>query len=430
MGVVNSRLSNRALRRLKAVPHAHDVKLSAPEKVVEMSDARQDAPQATPPTYVHLARAATRMFQPDELERLVPRTRGGPRLSEVNGAGAAGLDPLAATEAIAYDFLAKGGKYYRPFITLAAYDALTGGHCTQPTSSDQTRTRITDVVRRTAMSIESFHKASLVHDDIQDNDEFRYGQPTLHNQHGVPTAINVGDYLIGMGYRLISCDTDVVGASAAADMLKMMADAHTRLSEGQGAELVWRDSRNKRLTPAEALKIYALKTAPAFEAALYCGLRLAGPMDNYAEPVARLARHLGIGFQILNDLQDWRGDDFNKLTLGGDVLGGRPTVLWALALEGLESEERRELEHLVATGEATPAVFAQIRNLFEQAGAFTKALVLVEEHRREAQEVADSLSPMALRQLAHHLIATVLEPPAATARPRRPLAAPAPVHAR
>jgi geranylgeranyl pyrophosphate synthase len=365
------------------------------------------------------------MFHPDELERLVPRTRGGPRLSEVNGAGAGGLDPLAATEAIAYDFLAKGGKYSRPFITLAAYDALTGGLCAQSNGGDLVRSRITDVVRRTAMSIESFHKASLVHDDIQDGDEFRYGQPTLHNQHGVPTAINVGDYLIGMGYRLISRDIDEVGADAAADILTKMADAHTRLSEGQGAELVWRDSRDKRLTPAEALKIYALKTAPAFEAALYCGLRLAGPTDQYAEPVARLAKHLGVGFQILNDLQDWRGDDFNKLTLGGDVLGGRPTVLWALALEGLESDERRELEQLVATGEATPAVFAQIRNLFGQAGAFTKALALVDEHRREAERVANNLSPEALRHLAHHLIATVLEQPVATARPRRPLAVPA-----
>ena len=100
---------------------------------------------ATPPTYPHLLRAARRMFQPDELERLVPRTRGGPRLAEVNGAGAAGLDPIAATEAIAYDFLAKGGKYSRPFITLAAYDALTGGHCTQPDGADQVARRLTDV---------------------------------------------------------------------------------------------------------------------------------------------------------------------------------------------------------------------------------------------------------------------------------------------
>src|SRR3954453_995029 len=144
--------------------------------VDEMSDARQEAPKATSPTYVHLARAATRMFHPDELERLVPRTRGGPRLAEVNGAGASALDPLAATEVIAYDFLAKGGKYSRPFITLAAYDALTGGHCSQVDGAEHLRNRLHDAVRRAAISIESFHKASLVHDDIQDGDEFRYGQ--------------------------------------------------------------------------------------------------------------------------------------------------------------------------------------------------------------------------------------------------------------
>jgi geranylgeranyl pyrophosphate synthase len=387
----------------------------------KVTDVRQDATT----TYVHLLRAARRLFQPDELERLIPRTRGGPRLAEVNGAGASALDPLAATEVIAYDFLAKGGKYSRPFITLAAYDALTGGHCSQVDGAEHLRNRLHDAVRRAAISIESFHKASLVHDDIQDGDEYRYGQPTLHNQHGIPTAINVGDYLIGMGYRLIGRDIDQVGADTAADILNKLADAHMKLSEGQGAELVWRDSRDKRLSSAEALKIYALKTAPAFEAALYCGARLAGPTEEYDVSITDLAKHLGIGFQILNDLQDWRGDDFNKLTLGGDVLGGRPTVLWALALEGLQQDDKRELEQLVAAGEATPAVFAQIRNLFEQADVFKKALVLVEQHRSEAQKVADSLMPDAFRRLAHHLIATVLEHPVATARPRRPLAVPA-----
>ena len=133
--------------------------------------------------------------------------------------------------------------------------------------------QLSDMVRRAAISIESFHKASLVHDDIQDSDEFRYGRPTLHIAHGVPTAINVGDFLIGLGYRLVSRDTEALGAAAAADILNKLADAHTKLSEGQGAELVWRDSRDKRLSPNEALKIYALKTAPAFEAAMYCGLR-------------------------------------------------------------------------------------------------------------------------------------------------------------
>jgi geranylgeranyl pyrophosphate synthase len=396
-----------------------------------MTAVRQDAPSPITPTYAHLLRAARCMFQPDELERLVPRMRGGPRLADVNGQGTAVLDPIAATEAIAYDFLAKGGKYSRPFITLAAYDALTGGHCTQSDGSQHVGGRFNDVVRRAAVSIESFHKASLVHDDIQDDDAFRYGQPTLHVAHGVPTAINVGDYLIGLGYRLVSRDISEMGADAAADILNKLADAHTKLSEGQGAELVWRDSRDKRLSPEDALKIYALKTAPAFEAALYCGLRLAGPAKHYAEPAAHLARHLGIAFQILNDLQDWKGDNFNKLTLGGDVMGGRPTILWALALEGLQDDERRELERLVAEGAATPAVFAAIRGLFQHAGVFEKALKLVAEHRAIAERVADELAPDALRRLAHHLIESVLQQPAAASTreaghpARRPIAVPA-----
>jgi geranylgeranyl pyrophosphate synthase len=372
------------------------------------------------------------MFLPDELERLAPRLRGGPRLAEVNGHGAAGLDPIAATEAIAYDFLAKGGKYSRPFITLAAYDAITGAHCTQRDGGIEAACRLSDAVRHAALSIESFHKASLVHDDIQDGDDYRYGRPTLHIEHGVPTAINVGDFLIGLGYRLVSQDVQELGADTAADILNKLAEAHTKLSEGQGAELVWRDSRDKRLSPEDALKIYALKTAPAFEAALYCGLRLAGPAHQYAVAVENLARHLGIAFQILNDLQDWTGDDFNKLTLGGDVLGGRPTILWALALEGLDDADRHELEQLVAEGRATPDVFAEIRRLFQQAGAFQKASQLVDENRAVAQKVAAALTPEALRHLAHHMIETVLEPPTATSTreaalpaARRPLAAPA-----
>jgi len=394
-----------------------------------MNAVRQDAP-ATPYTYLPLLRAARSMFQSDELERLVPRTRGGPRLAEVNGQGTAALDPLAATEAIAFDFLAKGGKYSRPFITLAAYDALTGAHCTNPDSAAQAIRRINPVVQHAAVSIESFHKASLVHDDIQDGDEFRYGQPTLHVEHGVPTAINIGDFLIGLGYRLVTQDINEMGADTAADILNKMAEAHTKLSEGQGAELVWRDSRDKRLSPEDALKIYALKTAPAFEAALYCGIRLAGPAERYAEPIEQLARHLGIAFQILNDLQDWNGDDFNKLTLGGDVLGGRPTLLWALTLEALADDDRQSLEQLVADGKATPAVFAEIRRLFHKAGAFEKALAIVREHRSQAQRIALTLAPDALRRLAHHLIDTILEQPAPLPASegghaaRRPLAVP------
>ena len=108
--------------------------------------------------------------------------------------------------------------------------------------------------RRRALSIETFHKASLVHDDIEDDDQYRYGDRTLHRKFGVATAINVGDYLIGLGYRLVSRERAALGAETVGEILDRLAEAHMKLTEGQGAELLWRDSHAKRLTPDEASK--------------------------------------------------------------------------------------------------------------------------------------------------------------------------------
>jgi geranylgeranyl pyrophosphate synthase len=384
--------------------------------VTGMINIQQVVPQQKTKSYVHLMRAAAGMFETSELHRLAPRLRGGPTLAEMNGQGVGGLDPVAATEAIAYDFLAKGGKHSRPFITLAVHDALTGGKGTAADGADHLA-GLADAVKRTALSIETFHKASLVHDDIEDDDEFRYGDLAVHRRYGTATAINVGDYLIGLGYRLVSREAAALGPEAAADILDRLADAHMKLSEGQGAELVWRDARDKRLKPLDALKIYALKTAPAFEAALFAGARLAGPVDAYREPIIQFARNLGVAFQILNDLKDWTGDDHNKLHAAGDILGGRPTVLWALALEGLPSEERAELEALMSADCSRGESLERIRQLYRQAGVFDQAERLVEKYRERAEAVADGLVPEELRRLFYYLVDTVLEQSAASAPP-------------
>ncbi|MFL2869742.1 MAG: polyprenyl synthetase family protein [Pirellulaceae bacterium] len=362
-------------------------------------------------SYVHLMRSAAKMFATDELERLAPRFRGGPRLSEMNGQGVGGLDPVCATEAIAYDFLCRGGKHSRPFITLATYDALTGGRGTTGMGAAHLDS-LSDQIKLTAMSIETFHKASLVHDDIQDNDAYRYGEETLHRKYGIPTAINVGDYLIGLGYRLVSREAAVLGPDVASDIIDILAEAHTKLSEGQGAELLWRDSLNKRLSPLDALKIYALKTSPAFEAAMMSGVRLAHAIGEYREPVKVFARNLGVAFQILNDLIDWHGDDFNKMSAGGDTLGGRPTVLLALALERLESDEQEELLSLVENEQLSAQQrLARVKELYTKADVFETAYRLVDKHQQRAELVADEIQPEDLRRLMYFLVDTVLERP-------------------
>lgn len=392
-------------------------------------------------TYVHLLRCAKNMFEPKELDWLVPRTRSqsGPLTKEgarpkSSGDSLVSLDPLGCTEALAYDFLLAGGKRARPFVTLAVYDAMTGGRARDGDGAEQLL-QIPEYVKRVAAAIEIFHKASLVHDDIEDDDRFRYGKPTLHIEHGTATAINVGDYLIGLGYRLVAEQRSRLAADAVGDILAQLADAHTRLAEGQGAELAWRDAHDKHLAPLDAIKIYALKTAPAFEAALYAGIRLAGPADSYRQPIGRFARHLGVAFQILNDLEDWRIDHSNKRGIGGDVLGGRPTVLWALALEESAKGTRAELESLLArrfeaeepeennvpvskadrngngNGKGSSLhrdTVRRVGQIYDEMGVFETARALIEKHHQRAREVADEIQPEALRYLLHYLADSIL----------------------
>jgi geranylgeranyl pyrophosphate synthase len=365
-------------------------------------------PQQTK-TYMHLMRAANKLFEEAELYRLVTPLRGGKlSLSEALHH----TDPLIRQEAIALDFLMRGGKRSRPFITLAAYDAMRGAPATRQAEGWE----LSDAVKRTALAIETFHKASLVHDDIEDDDAYRYGQQTLHRAYGLGPAINVGDYLIGLGYRLVSRERQALGSDTAADILDKLAEAHTKLSEGQGAELFWRETP-QALSTLEALKIYALKTAPAFEAALYCGIRLAGPANGLEKSLADFARHLGVAFQILNDIQDWVGDNHNKLVAGQDTFAARPTLLLALALEALPAADRSELLHLLRSSAAQPATtpeqpaewFQRVRELYFAADVFSKADKLVDKFRAKAEAIADEVQPDELRELLYYLVDTVLE---------------------
>ena len=380
--------------------------------VSQLIDLRTEPPAAKTKTYVHLMRAASRICEEPELSRLAPRSR---HKADAAANGHA-TDPLAIHENIAYEWLGQGGKRSRPFITLAAYDALRGaaGTVSEPALSD--------AVCRVALAIEAFHKASLVHDDIEDDDDFRYGRETLHRRYGVSTAINVGDYLLGLGYRLVGRERQALGSDCAADVLERLADAHLKLSEGQGAELIWRDRQEKSLTALDALKIYALKTAPAFEAALYAGLRLAGPCEQYEKVVSEFSRHLGVAFQILNDLKDWTENDANKVTAGQDVLTARPTLLLALAMEGSAPADREELlstteRRRLGTAPESPQALDRLRGLFERAGVFEKARKLVEKYRARAEAIADDVEPLEFRELLYFLVDSVLETPPAPEQP-------------
>lgn len=368
-------------------------------------------------SYLPLMRAATRLFT-DDFDRLLPRMR------TATPEGAA--TPLGITEDIAYDWLANGGKRFRPFITLAAYDAVATTEKDSPDRDFSEFKPVPDAVGRVAMAIEAFHKASLVHDDIQDDDQFRYGRETLHRSQGVGPAINIGDYLIGLGYRLVNSCHRELGADVAADIVRCMADAHLKLCDGQGAEMAWQLDPDWSIRPEDALHIYALKTSPAFEAALHAGLRMAGPVDDYAEMIPRFSRHLGIGFQVINDFLDWQGDAHNKLLAGQDALAVRPTMLLALALDAANDTERAELRAIYQSDGDDDLRLHQLMRLFTDLGAFERAAALIDECRAKATALADDVEPERLRRFLRFLVDTVLahdSPPPQLARAELSIAA-------
>lgn len=349
------------------------------------------AARAATRTYLPLIRVATGLFEPPALASLL-----APVVTRPEDA----TDLLTATDTIALDWLQHGGKRLRPFVTLAAY--AVGLHGEEALQTEAVADLLPPAVRRVAIAIEALHKASLVHDDLEDRDAFRYGRPTLHQTYGDATAINIGDYLVGLGYRLIAGESATLGAACVADLLNTLAAAHLDLCRGQGAELLWQ-RQTEVPRPRDVLAIYALKTAPAFEVALYAGLRASG-VDVDRDLLRRFCIYLGEGYQILNDLADWDEHAENKVRAGSDVLARRPTLLRAFAADA-DAPALAALSTLPAD-----AVVAAAHALYTRTGAFTQAERLLDKLRERAVALADGLDDPAQRALLGFLARMLLAP--------------------
>ena len=295
------------------------------------------------------------------------------------------------TERIAREWLGRAGKRWRPFLTVAAYQALANsGEAPFP-----------EDVRKVAVSVECFHKASLIHDDIEDGDALRYGEKTLHEEHGVPVALNVGDLLIGEGYRLLaSCR---LSAEQRAAMLSVAAGGMRQLCRGQGAELCWA-RRPEPLKSTEVLDIFRKKTAPAFEVALRLGAICAGveAHEDVSDVIGRYSEALGIAYQIRDDVSD--------LGLAGDtndLAGLRPSLLLAIAHEKAKGASKDLLASIWRRVWPAGTTQAQIEALYEELGVTARANVLLETYKEEAIRSLHSLENHNLKGLLRRTLGKI-----------------------
>ncbi len=283
------------------------------------------------------------------------------------------------TEKIAREWLGRAGKRWRPFLAVAAFQALR----------DDTAAPLPSDLKKIAVAVECFHKASLIHDDIEDNDAQRYGEKTLHEEHGVAVALNVGDLLIGEGYRLIAATR--LSAEQKAAMLLVASEGQRQLCRGQGAELVWAQ-KPAPLTSLQVLDIFRKKTAPAFEVALQLGALYAGmeKHEEVADVLSAYSESLGIAYQIRDDLSDL-GDKGET----NDIAGLRPSLLLAVAFERANDPVKRALlESLWRRTPQSGVNAEQVEALYVELRADERAKLLLETYKEDAiRSLADLENP-------------------------------------
>ena len=295
------------------------------------------------------------------------------------------------TERIARDWLMRAGKRWRPFLAVSTFQALrrdTG----KPLPED---------IKKAAVAVECFHKASLIHDDIEDNDAFRYGEKTLHEEYGTAVALNVGDLLIGEGYRLLAACK--ASPAAKIEMVRVASEGHRELCRGQGAELCW--ARNPQtLTQHQVLDIFRKKTAPAFEVALRVGALYAGvEQHEEVEDVLHVySEALGIAYQIRDDLSDL-GDTGET----NDIAGLRPSLLLAVAHEKAKDAKKEVLASVWRRQLPAGVSVKDIEAIYTEVGADLRAKTLLETYKEEAIRCLQDLDNPNLKGLLRRVLGKI-----------------------
>ncbi|MBL9113709.1 MAG: polyprenyl synthetase family protein [Verrucomicrobiaceae bacterium] len=297
--------------------------------------------------------------------------------------------PKDRTEEIAREWLARAGNRWRPFLTVAAHQALR----------DDPEGPLSDDLKRAAIAVELFHKASLVHDDIEDNDETRYGEQTLHAEHGMPVALNVGDWMIGEGYRLLADSS--VGAANRVAMLQVAAEGQRELCRGQGAELLW-NAHPEPLTPSQVIEIFKRKTAPAFGVALKVGAALTGKLEDVAAELDAYSEALGVAYQIRDDL-----DDLGEDSSAGVQAGIRPSIVLALLRDKAKGDAKATMD-AVWKGDASQLPSnATLRDWALDTGAHEKAMMQLEAFKEAAIRSLQPLENANLKGLLRRVIGKI-----------------------
>jgi len=269
-----------------------------------------------------------------------------------------------------------GGKRLRPMLTVAAaqlFGKATGAEVNY------------------AAAVEFMHNATLLHDDVVDESDLRRGRPAARMIWGNQASVLVGDFLLGQAFMMMVEAGDI-------NALGVLSRAATIIAEGEVFQLA--KAKDLDTTPDEYRQVIHAKTATLFAAAAEVGAMAGGADAAGREALRVYGEELGLAFQLVDDVLDYRGESgtLGKNT-GDDLREGKMTLPVILALAAANPGEREIITSALGKDETPEGVLAQIVAIFNRHGSLDRTVEQADEHVRLAREALAPLPDSTMKTL-------------------------------
>ncbi len=231
-----------------------------------------------------------------------------------------------------------------------------------------------------AIGIELFHNFTLMHDDIMDQAPLRRGRPTVHAKWGVNTAILSGDAMLVKAYQLLGRYPEVHAAFSRCAL---------EVCEGQQLDMEF--ERRDDVRVEEYREMIRLKTAVLLAGALRIGAIVAGAKEEGLVRIAAFGEHLGLAFQLRDDVLDAFGDPVKTgKQQGGDLRSGKKTFLLIRGLERAAENRTGTLQEELKRSPEERDV-PRMLGLLESLGVRDEAESMIIRHHRQAYEALNAI---------------------------------------